>query len=70
MRSWWALTHAGRRGGSGVPKSQRLAGGMREFICDECRDAQIAALGGIETQATAWTAPVLAHDKRSAGTGP
>ena len=26
--------------------------GMREFICDECRDAQIAALGGTEALAT------------------
>ena len=44
-----------------------LQRGMRAFICDSCREAQIAAVVGIEMLATSYNRPALPLGERSAG---
>ena len=44
-----------------------LQRGMRAFICDSCREAQIAAVVGIEMLATPYNGPALPLGERSTG---
>ena len=44
-----------------------LRRGLKEFLCDACREAQIAASGVMDMVATAYTGPALVHGECGAG---